>query len=182
MENVFKSNVGNSRHNHLLRVCEVVMNLFEIDRALKETLENCFDHETGEALEGGWERLEAMEGAKSEKCLNTAKYIKGLLSEAEAIKVAEKTLAERRKRLENKAERLKGYLAQYAENENFKDGEAVISWRKSDVVQIDESAFIPSEFIKVTKSAKKADIKKALKAGELLEFAKLIKKNNIQIG
>ncbi len=25
MGNVFKSNVGNSRHNHILRVCEVVM-------------------------------------------------------------------------------------------------------------------------------------------------------------
>ncbi len=182
MENVFKSNVGNSRHNHLLRVCEVVMNLFEIDRALKETLENCFDHETGEALEGGWERLEALEGAKSEKCLNTAKYIKGLLAEAKAVKVAEKTLVERRNILESKIETLKGYLTQYAENESFKDGEAVISWRKSDVVKVDESIFIPSEFIKVTKTIKRADIKKALKAGELLEFAKLIKKNNIQIG
>jgi|TARA_R100000049_G_C1913490_1_gene60282 hypothetical protein len=158
------------------------VNLFEIDRSIKETLDNCFDKETGEALAGGWGKLEALEVAKSVKCLNTAKYIKGVLAEAKAVKEAEKVLSERRKRLEKKAEKMKDYLTEFANNESYKDSEAVISWRKSEVVEVQESEFIPSEFIKVTKTVNKAEIKKALKAGELLEFAELVQKNNIQIG
>jgi Siphovirus Gp157 len=54
--------------------------------------------------------LEAIEDAIEEKVENTAKFIKNLTADVDALKAEEKRLAERRRSLENKISGIKEYL------------------------------------------------------------------------
>ena len=54
--------------------------------------------------------LEAMSGDLTTKAVDVAKFIKNLDATAEAIKQAEKEMAERRKTIEKKAESIRNYL------------------------------------------------------------------------
>jgi seryl-tRNA synthetase len=87
------------------------MKLYEIDQAIQAILDGAeVDAETGELLLNT-EELEALQMERDAKLEGVALAIKNLSAEAAAICEEEKKLAERRKAVENKAERLKSWLA-----------------------------------------------------------------------
>ena len=90
------------------------MTLYEIKREIEEAIDAIFasvDEETGEVSEDAVNKLAELNAARDEKLDNIGAYIKNLMAEAEAIKAEEKKLADRRRVIENKVERLKAYVA-----------------------------------------------------------------------
>lgn len=160
------------------------MQLYEIDRAVKIVLNGglLFDEETGEVLFDE-ESLDELEIARNDKLEAVALYIKGLEAEAAAIKAEAVRLNERRAVLERKAERLRGYLSASMQtwgDTRLETPRAVLSWRKSEAVEVDE-AELPREWYKATYSPDKAAIKAAIKAGEQVQGAQIVERQNLQI-
>lgn len=162
--------------------------LYEIDKNLYQLLEfdMVVDEETGEILfeESDIDKLLL---SRDEKIENTGCYIKNLLSDIEQLKAEEKSLKERRQTKEKKVERLKKYLADSMllfGDKKFETPRIALSFRKSKQVEIDESAVLPEEFIKVKveKIPDKTKLKDAiLKQGEVIEGVKVIEKENLQL-
>lgn len=162
--------------------------LYEIDKNLYQLLEfdMVVDEETGEILfeESDIDNLLL---SRDEKIENTGCYIKNLLSDIEQLKAEEKSLKERRQTKEKKVERLKKYLADSMllfGDKKFETPRIALSFRKSKQVEIDESAVLPEEFIKVKveKSPDKTKLKDAiLKQGEVIEGVKVVEKENLQL-
>lgn len=156
------------------------MTLFEINKAIMD-FEFEIDEETGEILNANG--LDELEIAKEEKIENIGLWIKNLLAEAEAVKHEKDNMAIRQKRLEKKAESLKGYLTYALNGEKFSTPRVAMSFRKSESVVIPDDAVVPDEYcnISVVKKPDKTVIKKALKEGKEVLGAELVTKQNIQI-
>ena len=151
--------------------------LYDIDSRIL----NLTDKETGEILDE--QAFEALQMERNEKLENIALWVKNLLSEAEALKAEEKAFADRRKAAENKAESLKRYLDSALKGQKFNTTKVAISYRKSTAVEVDESK-LPAKWMRVvpeTHVVDRVEITKALKAGETVDGAVLVKRNNIQI-
>ena len=106
------------------------MKLYEIDNAILE----CIDLETGEIIDT--EQLDKLQMERDTKLENVACWIKDLKAEAEALKNEKQALAERQKVAENKAESLKKWLAYALQGEKFKTPKCVISFRKTEAVEV----------------------------------------------
>lgn len=160
------------------------MNLYEIDQKILELV----DLETGEILD--YEAFADLKMAREEKIEGMALWCKNLTAEAAAIKAEENNLAERRKDLEKKANRLKDYLAEILSGTKFSTARVACSFRMSKAVEItDEAEFIRQmqetqhfEFLKFSEpTVNRTEITKAIKAGQLVPGAQLIEKNNLSI-
>ena len=151
--------------------------LYEIN----EQLLNLTDSETGEIED--WEQFEALQLARDEKIENIALYHKNLLAEAAALKAEEKSFADRRKRAENKAESLKRYLDSALQGQKFSTTKVAISYRRSTSVDVLDIEKLPEAYRKEVHTfvADKTAISAALKAGELVDGATLVEKNNLSI-
>lgn len=148
------------------------MKLYEIATAFEEVINGglIFSEETGEILFDS-ENLDELEAALDEKLEACGVVVKNLVAEAEAIKAEERNLAERRRRKEAEADRLKDYVLYWMEKSGAKKidtARVALSTRKSSVVDVTDEAKVPREFVKVktTESVDKAAVKKAIKAGE----------------
>lgn len=166
------------------------MNLYDIKESIDKFIEQgfdntCIDGETGEILqERVEERLNALEYTFDVKVENTGLYIKNLLAEASAIKEEVKTLQERAKQKERKAESLKNYLTnamQFSGKDKFETNKLVLSFRKSESVEILNINELEERFIRVKYEADKTKIKKALKNEEDVKGAALQENVNLQI-
>lgn len=159
------------------------MRLYEINAAL-EALLNQVDEETGE-LTCDMEQLEALTLARDEKLEGMALYIKNADAEAKAIREEEKTLAERRRALENRAERARNFLSLQLMGEKFSTPRVAVSWRRSEAVELGMGFFASDEnerFLKYRDpEPDKVAIKAALKAGEDVPGAELVARQNMQI-
>lgn len=165
--------------------------LYEIDTNIKAILDSVLDQtdENGEFtgdIESIYSSLEELQEAREAKMENIALYVKNLTSEALAIKNEESILAERRKRIERKCERLEGILMQsILINGGTKASSAryEAAVRYYDETKILDENKIPEEFIKVktTKSPDKTAIKAAIKAGQEVEGAAIESVPHIKI-
>lgn len=153
------------------------MNLFELNQAVRD-FELEIDEETGEILNA--DALDSLELERDTKIENIALWIKNLKAEAEAVKKQKEAFYSREKALTNKAERLKEYLANNLMGEKFKTDRVVLSWRKSQAVEVDDN-FSDERFIKYEPKISKSEIKDALKSGEIIEGARLVENNSLQI-
>lgn len=153
------------------------MNLFELNQAVRD-FELEIDEETGEILNA--DALDSLELERDTKIENIALWIKNLKAEAEAVKKQKEAFYSREKALTNKAERLKEYLANNLMGEKFKTDRVVLSWRKSQAVEVDDN-FSDERFIKYEPKISKSEIKDALKSGEVIEGARLVENNSLQI-
>ena len=151
------------------------MNLYEINHEIM----SCWDEETGEILDV--QKFDAMQMALEDKLEAIGCYVKNLEAEAAALKLEEQAFAARRKRAENKAASLKNYLSGYLQGCPFETLRVKISFRKSESLELSESAVVPEEFLKYTVDVNKAELKKAVKAGLVLDGVQLIQKQNISI-
>ena len=161
--------------------------LYEIDSNIKAFIDNLFDSadENGE-VDIDMNILEDLKEQRQTKLENIALYIKNLAVEASAIKEEENTLAERRKRLERKSERLKGILidAMKADgNRKISSPRFEASLRDSKKTEITDMEKIPEKYIniKTERSADKKAIKEAIEAGEEIAGAEVIINTSVTI-
>lgn len=150
--------------------------LYEID----EKILNCVDMETGEIIDV--ERLGQLQLAREDKVEGIALWIKNLLSDVDAIKSEEEKLAQRRKANENKAKNLKEYLSKFLNGQKFKTPKVSISYRKSESVEVTDLSKLDDDYLKFAEpTVDKTKVKKALKAGTVLQGVSLVENQNIQI-
>lgn len=153
--------------------------LYELADALRG-FDLDIDEETGEIT--NMDDLDAIEMEFREKVENVALMVKNFLSDAEAYKREKESFAKKEQIAKNKAERLKAYLAGNLGGEKFKSDRVTISYRKSDSVEITDAAALPVKYLRTKEpEPNKAEIKKALKAGEEVSGAVLVEKESIQI-
>lgn len=153
------------------------MRLYEISAALEAAIEGGYtvDEETGEIAfsPDDVERLAQMRDEKLEAC---GLYIKNAESEAKAIRDEEKALAERRRSLERKAERLREYvLGDLLAHGGEVDTPRVHMKpaRKPASVEVLDETMLPAEFVRVKYEADKASIRRVLSEGRDVPGAKL---------
>lgn len=169
------------------------MNLYAINAAISELLERGFyiDEETGELIDEGIEnKLAELQMAEQDKLENVALYIKNLDAEADAIRAEEKALAERRRSKEKRVDGLKSYLTDYLtenERDKFETARVKLSFRKSEVVDVDAKLFLPwaekeDRFLRYKEpEVDKTELKKALKEGAAVPGAVILTRKNLQI-
>ena len=151
------------------------MNLYQIN----EEILSCIDMETGEVLDAA--KLDGLQIALDDKLEGIGCWIKNLEAEAAAYKAEKDAFAARQKAAENKAASLKNYLANYLRGCPFETLRVKVSFRKSESLEISETAVVPMEYLKHTVDVDKAELKKAVKAGLVLDGVQLVQKQNIQI-
>ena len=162
------------------------MNLFEINQHLKAIVNNGFsvDLETGELLFDD-SQLGSLEETKANKFLAIAKMIKEKEAFAKSIKDQEKSMAERRKNVENEVSRLKEWaLFNMDESDKFEDAQIKVSYSKgSESVEVENIEKLDPKFIteKYIHTADKKALKDALKAGELIEGVTLKRTPSLRI-
>lgn len=160
--------------------------LYELDQAVITVLENglVFDEETGEVLFDA-DNFETLEGERNAKLEAVALYIKSLDAEAAAMKAEEKALAKRREARERKAERLRKYVADSMTafgDPKLETARCSISFRKSEAVEVTDVNALRADFWKqAAPTVDRTAIKKAIKAGEVVEGAELVTRQNLQI-
>jgi hypothetical protein len=159
------------------------MNLYEINEQIEIILSQV--DENGELPESALDELEILAVDEQTKIENTALYIKHLVADAKAIREEELALAERRRKKENKVDKLKEYLSGYLTAKDYKKYEtprALLSFRKSVRTEVDEKVLPDSEMYWVTtRKPDTAWIKTLLKEGKKVPGAKLVEHQNIQI-
>lgn len=159
------------------------MKLYEINAELDALLE-MVDPETGELL-CDLDALEALTIAREEKLEGLALAVKNYESDAAAIKAEEKALADRRKALENKADRARQFLQSELNGETIKTARVVVSYRRSEAVEIRDPDFIlyadPKFLTQKIPDINKTAIKAAIKAGEIVPGAELVTRQNMSI-
>lgn len=106
------------------------MSLYHIDRAILELV----DMDTGEIMD--YEAFEGLQMEREAKLEGVACWIKNLVAEGAALRVEEVSLAERRKTIERKIERLKKYLSEALAGDKFETAKCAVSFRKTTSVEI----------------------------------------------
>lgn len=142
------------------------MKIYEINEQLRELMALAVN-EDGEINEEALAKAQQLEGDKSKKVLAFAKFIKEKKSEIQAMKDAEKSIAVRRKSIENLCARSEDYLMGCFDSKVSDDFIAVSKSRSERVVVVDVVGFIESQmethFVKESYSVDKAAIKKCLR-------------------
>ena len=163
------------------------MNLYEIDKAYLDVIENgfSFDDETGELLFDE-SMMDQLEGEFNTKIDNICAYIKNQEALKSGISDEIKSLNDRKKSVDRKIDYLKGLITDSMARRDVKKLETPrnkISFRKSvsvnvlDESQIDGSYFVEKMERKLDKKTLLAD----LKNGVEVDGAELLEKQNIQI-
>lgn len=152
------------------------MRLYDIDQAILK----CIDVETGEVIDA--EQLDKLQMERDEKIENVACWIKELKAEAEALKAEKMAFAERQKVTENKMESLKKWLAYALDGQAFKTVRASVSFRMTDKVEVADIYKLDENFVRYREpEADKDAIKKAIKAGQEVAGATLVKNTSVII-
>lgn len=152
------------------------MTLYEINQAILD----CIDQESGEIIDA--DMLNALEMEKHDKIENVACWIKELKAEAEALKAEKMAFAERQRVAENKMESLKNWLAYALNGQAFKATRASVSFRTTDKVEIADIYKLDENFLRYKEpEADKTAIKEAIKAGQTVAGAELVKSTSVII-
>lgn len=156
------------------------MNLYEIKQELEKAIEECVDMETGEIINPA--RLDELNMVLTDKRENVALYIKNISAEVKAIDEEAKNLTNRKRVLNNKVEGLKKYLADNLEGHKFETAKVVVSFRKSEQLEINSIEHIPTEYL-ISQEPKidKVALKNSIKQGAVINGVQIITKQNIQI-
>lgn len=157
------------------------MNLYEINAELL----SCVDTETGEIID--IEKLDSLDLQMQDKIENIGCWVKDLLSDADQLGTEIKSLTERKKSANNKAESLKKYLSSFLDGSKFESSKVSISYRKSEAVEVADIKQIKllencDDYLTYKEpEANKTAIKEAIKHGVIVPGCSLVEKQNIQI-
>ncbi len=153
------------------------MTLYEIDAGIAD----CIDEETGEILD--YEKLDGLQIERDKKIENIVFAIENTENDILGLKEQEEIFKARRKVAEKKLENLKGYLSYALQGQKFETVRAKVTFRKSEAVIVENEELIPSDYWE-TMETERLDltaVKKALKAGEDVDGARLEERLNPQI-
>lgn len=150
--------------------------LYEIN----EQLLALTDPETGEVIDV--EKFDSLQMDYQIKIENIALWYKNLLSDADQFAKEKDVFADREKRAKNKAESLKRYLDNSLHGTKFSTPTVAISYRKSATVEWDGVTKLPDEYLLVQEpKIDKANIKKAINEGKVIDGCRIEEHQNIQI-
>ena len=142
--------------------------LYEIAGMYRSILD--MEPESDEEFGAMMAALDEIQGELVEKADNIVKYIRNLSAEADALKAEEAALYKKRKAAENKAERLKAYLAAQMTLCGLKELKAGLFKLKFQptppAISIINEAAIPEQYRKVKVEIDKLAIRDALKNGK----------------
>lgn len=171
------------------------MSLYQIDKNLKELLENGFviDDETGEIL-FETEDLEKLEMSVENKINNIIGYIKDTKIQAENYEKVSKDYQKRSDIKKKKVERLEKYLSDYLQANDMTDKReytnGMTSFRKSKKVKITSDIDLENyllgnkehkKYLKTKYSFDNAGLKKELLGGNSIPFCEIEENNTLQI-
>ena len=133
--------------------------------------------------------LEGLSGDLEVKATNVAMFVRNLEASAEAIKAAEKQMAERRKAIEAKADRIRQYLLDNMTRTGITKIDCpyfVLSVRKNPpAVEVLNQDMIPDEYFDIPEppapTLNKNRLKEDLKAGVIVEGVKLTAGQSLSI-
>ena len=158
------------------------MKLYELARSYAELLDRAEEMESDALVD----TLESLQEAIEDKAENVAKLIKNLEADAKIIREEEQRLAERRRAIEAKIERLKSYLQEQLETAGIEKVKrptitVAIQANPPSVDVIDETA-IPIDFL-IPQPAKvdKKSILERLKNGEAIPGVTLKQTKGVRI-
>lgn len=163
------------------------MNLYEINQEMKATqtkLEEWAIANDGDITDCPLEaELNALELTREEKAINMGLWVKNLSASQTALKTEAKNLSDRAGVIGNKIDRLKSFMSDFLPNDTkIEDSRCKISFRPSEVVEVDNVKEIPKKFQKVKDpTADKTALKKAIKAGQHIEGVAIVKNFNLQV-
>ena len=160
------------------------MNLYAINDLITQAFESAVDLETGEIVNAeAYEALDSLQMAFDQKAEGILLWIKNLTAEAEALKKEKLAFAERQSAAERKAESLKKYISGVLGGNKFQTEKVSVTWRKSEAVEYAGNVYdLPEELLKYKEpEINKTELKKRLKAGEVINGAELVQRNNMQI-
>ncbi len=157
------------------------MNIYDINDAILSIV----DMETGEIEDE--KRYDELQMERMQKVENIGCFYKNLVAEAKAIKEEEANLAQRRKAVENKAERIKALLVYALKGEKFESPRLRCSYRKAKSVQVDDSFVAWAQehandlltFNEPTPN--RTAIKAALADGREIEHAEIVTNDSLQV-
>lgn len=151
------------------------MTIYAIDQAILDLV----DPETGEITD-----FSALESVMSQekRVENIACYYKDCIADAEKIRTEEKALAERRRVLERRAERLGDYLTYMLQGQKFESARCQVTFRKNSSVNVTNNESVTQYLYSKHKELltfheptfKKPDIAKLLKSGEAIPGAEMV--------
>lgn len=154
------------------------MTLYEINNAIQDVLDYALDPETGEILDDAlMASYDQLRMDRDEKIENIGCFIKNLEADAKAIREEEKSLADRRRAAENKAEHLRNYLQFCLAGQKFQSPRLAVSFRKSKKVVFDEAHLydVPDDYLRYKEpELDKKLVAEALKAGEVIPGCELV--------
>lgn len=157
------------------------MSIYEIDDAITSLV----DMETGEIDDE--KRYDELQMERTQKIENIGCYYKNLVAEAKAMKEEEANLAQRRKAVENKAERIKSLLVYALKGEKFESPKVRCGYRKAKSVQVDDSfvawAREHADDLLTYKepTPNRKAIKEALEDGREIEHAEIVTSESLQV-
>lgn len=157
------------------------MSIYDID----DSIMSLVDMETGEIEDE--KRYDELQMERKQKIENIACYFKNLTAEAKAMKEEEANLSQRRKAVENKAERIKNLLAYALKGEKFESPKVRCSYRKAKSVQVDDCFVAWAEehagdlLTYKEPTPNRTAIKAALADGREVEHAQLITNESLQV-
>lgn len=165
------------------------MKLYEIADQVERLLAECVDPETGEITDEAAAELDQLEMARDEKALAVAAYLKGEECEAAAVKAEADRLAKRVRTHQNRARWLHDYLATYfPQDHKASNANTRLTWAGSPAavvldpdVEAHPEAKLCERFLRRTVVPNKIEIGNALKAGETVPGAKLVKRTSLRI-
>lgn len=157
------------------------MSIYEID----DSIMSLVDMETGEIEDT--KRFDELQMERTKKVENIGCYYKNLVAEAKAMKEEEANLEQRRKAVENKAERIKNLLVYALKGEKFESPKVRCSYRKAKSVQVDDD-FIDwarehaDDLLTFEKpKPNRTAIKEALADGREIEHAEVVTNESLQV-
>ena len=160
------------------------LSLYHIDQALEALI----DPETGELLD--YDAFEQLQMDREHKIENMVCWSKSLDAEAKAIRDEEKELAERRRTMERKRDRLRDYVDRALDGHPFQTAKCSVTYRKSTAVEITDMDAVVQWCMdngydgKITyaqPTVSKTDIEPLLKSGMSVTGAELCARSNMGV-
>lgn len=158
--------------------------IYELNKDYAELSAMLEAAETPEEIEAIQNTLEMIDLSIEEKIENTAKYMVNVESDIQGLKTEIDRLTKIKKAKENAVERLKNnveYAMKQKGVEKLEVGTFKAYYKKSESVEITNLDVIPADYTRVEIKADKVAIKKAIKAGEVVDGAHIQTNMNFYI-
>ena len=168
--------------------------IYPLDQAIENLMYTFVDEETGEMKCTEEEMQEAIAQLEMDfdkkivalrnSYLETDLNAKRVAAEAKVLRDEAANIQKRANSLQNRADRIKRFLAYLLKGEKFDKDGAKITYRKSEACVVDDGFIVWAKVHRpelLDMKARQADIKAALKNGEDLRYAHIEERSNIQV-